>query len=48
MAATFHVEHFGCRAARADGEAVSERLRAAGLGDASPREADVVSSIRAA
>jgi threonylcarbamoyladenosine tRNA methylthiotransferase MtaB len=26
----FHVEHFGCRAARADGEAVSERLRAAG------------------
>jgi threonylcarbamoyladenosine tRNA methylthiotransferase MtaB len=42
MAATFHVEHFGCRAARADGEAVSERLRAAGLGDASPPEADVV------
>ena len=42
MAATFHVEHFGCRAARADGEAVSECLRAAGLGDASPPEADVV------
>jgi threonylcarbamoyladenosine tRNA methylthiotransferase MtaB len=42
MAATFHVEHFGCRAARADGEAVSERLRAAGLGDASPPAADVV------
>jgi len=42
MAATFHVEHFGCRAARADGEAVSGRLRAAGLGDASPLAADVV------
>jgi len=42
MAATFHVEHFGCRAARADGEAVRERLRAAGLDDASPPEADVV------
>lgn len=42
MAATFHVEHFGCRAARADGEAVSEHLRAAGLGEARPPEADVV------
>src|SRR5271166_4156174 len=42
MAASFHVEHFGCRAARADGEAVSARLREAGLGDASPRVADVV------
>ncbi|MGB6723278.1 MAG: tRNA (N(6)-L-threonylcarbamoyladenosine(37)-C(2))-methylthiotransferase MtaB, partial [Terracidiphilus sp.] len=26
----FHIEHFGCRAARADGEAVGSRLRAAG------------------
>jgi len=26
----FHIEHFGCRAARADGEAISGRLRAAG------------------
>jgi threonylcarbamoyladenosine tRNA methylthiotransferase MtaB len=42
MASTFHVEHFGCRAARADGEAVSDRLRAAELGDASPALADVV------
>jgi threonylcarbamoyladenosine tRNA methylthiotransferase MtaB len=42
MASTFHVEHFGCRAARADGEAVSERLRAAGLSNASPPAADVV------
>lgn len=29
--AGFHVEHFGCRAARADGEAIASRLRAAGL-----------------
>ncbi len=38
----FHVEHFGCRAARADGEAVSDRLRAAGLGERNPAVADVV------
>ena len=38
----FHVEHFGCRAARADGEAVSGRLRAAGLGERHPAVADVV------
>jgi len=36
----FHVEHFGCRAARADGEALSERLRA--LGEREPFAADVV------
>jgi threonylcarbamoyladenosine tRNA methylthiotransferase MtaB len=42
MASTFHVEHFGCRAARADGEAVSERLRAAGHCVRQPAEADVV------
>ena len=30
MGSTFHVEHFGCRAARADGEAIGDRLRAAG------------------
>jgi threonylcarbamoyladenosine tRNA methylthiotransferase MtaB len=42
MASTFHVEHFGCRAARADGEAVSERLRAAGHCLRQPAEADVV------
>ncbi|MGA3135170.1 MAG: radical SAM protein [Terracidiphilus sp.] len=38
----FHVEHFGCRAARADGEAVSDRLRAAGLGERQFSAADVV------
>ena len=38
----FHVEHFGCRAARADGEAVGGRLRAAGLALGDPDGADVV------
>jgi threonylcarbamoyladenosine tRNA methylthiotransferase MtaB len=37
-----HIEHFGCRAARADGEAVSNRLRAAGLCERQPSAADVV------
>ncbi|MDE3187340.1 MAG: MiaB/RimO family radical SAM methylthiotransferase [Acidobacteriota bacterium] len=39
---SFHVEHFGCRAARADGEAVSDMLRSAGLSERSPSSADVV------
>jgi threonylcarbamoyladenosine tRNA methylthiotransferase MtaB len=38
----FHVEHFGCRAARADGEAVGGHLRAAGLEEGHPSAADVV------
>jgi threonylcarbamoyladenosine tRNA methylthiotransferase MtaB len=38
----FHVENFGCRAARADGEAVSQRLSIAGLSEANPESADVV------
>ena len=38
----FHIEHFGCRAARADGEAVGGRLRAAGLDEGHPSAADVV------
>src|SRR6266700_1638397 len=42
MAGGFHVENFGCRAARADGEAVSDRLRIAGLKEESPASADVV------
>jgi threonylcarbamoyladenosine tRNA methylthiotransferase MtaB len=40
--AGFHVENFGCRAARADGEAVSTRLRAEGLSELTLTEADVV------
>ncbi len=42
MGQSFHVENFGCRAARADGEAVAERLRAAGLSEGQPAQADVV------
>jgi threonylcarbamoyladenosine tRNA methylthiotransferase MtaB len=40
--AGFHVEHFGCRAARADGEAVGSHLHAAGLNERHPSEADLV------
>ncbi len=42
MGTAFHIENFGCRAARADGEAVGERLRAAGLSEESSAAADVV------
>jgi threonylcarbamoyladenosine tRNA methylthiotransferase MtaB len=38
----FHIENFGCRAARADGEAVSERLRSAGHCVQRLPDADVV------
>jgi threonylcarbamoyladenosine tRNA methylthiotransferase MtaB len=40
--AGFHIENFGCRAARADGEAVGSRLLAAGHSMQQPREADVI------
>src|ERR1700691_5234825 len=40
--AGFHIEHFGCRAARADGEAVGDRLRASGLREQPPASAEVV------
>jgi threonylcarbamoyladenosine tRNA methylthiotransferase MtaB len=42
MSPGFHVEHFGCRAARGDGEAIAERLSAAGCFAQQYREADVV------
>jgi threonylcarbamoyladenosine tRNA methylthiotransferase MtaB len=42
MELSFHVENFGCRAARADGEAVANRLRAAGMAEGRPALADVV------
>jgi threonylcarbamoyladenosine tRNA methylthiotransferase MtaB len=42
MASAFHIENFGCRAARADGEAVSDRLRAAGHSTGPAPEAEVV------
>ena len=38
----FHVEHFGCRAARADGEALSGRLRAAGHTASEPADAGII------
>jgi len=40
--AEFHIENFGCRAARADGEAVAAQLRAAGHCLQQAAEADVV------
>jgi threonylcarbamoyladenosine tRNA methylthiotransferase MtaB len=40
--AGFRVENFGCRAARADGEAVSARLLAAGMSALDLADADVV------
>jgi threonylcarbamoyladenosine tRNA methylthiotransferase MtaB len=38
--AGFHIEHFGCRAARADGEAIGGRLRA--LSESQPFATDLV------
>jgi len=40
--AGFHIENFGCRAARADGEAVASRLLASGMAELKLAEADVV------
>ena len=40
--ASFHIENFGCRAARADGEAVAALLRSAGHGTQQAHQADVV------
>ena len=42
MPPTFHIENFGCRAARADGESISTLLRAANAAEIHPSEADVV------
>ncbi len=42
MSAGFHIENFGCRAARADGEAIGERLRASGHCVEELASADVV------
>lgn len=42
MGSAFHIENFGCRAARADGEAILERLRTAGHCLRPPDAADVV------
>ena len=42
MPPTFHIKNFGCRAARADGEAIAALLRAADAAESQPSEADVV------
>ena len=42
MASSFHIENFGCRAARADGESIAALLRSFGAGESLPSEADVV------
>jgi threonylcarbamoyladenosine tRNA methylthiotransferase MtaB len=38
----FHIENFGCRATRADGEAISDRLRATGLSEQTLDKAGLV------
>ena len=42
MASSFHIENFGCRAARADGEAIAALLRSGGATESLPAEAHVV------
>lgn len=42
MNSSFHIENFGCRAARADGEAIAARLQAEGCCARQSSEADVV------
>ena len=42
MSGSFHIENFGCRAARADGEAIAERLSATGYFAGQSSDADVV------
>ena len=42
MPSSFHVENFGCRAARADGESIASLLRSSGAAESLPAEADVV------
>lgn len=42
MSSAFHIENFGCRAARADGEAIADQLRRAGHSAQHAAEADVV------
>jgi threonylcarbamoyladenosine tRNA methylthiotransferase MtaB len=42
VTASFNIENFGCRAARADGEAIAEQLRAAGCCERKTPAADVI------
>ena len=42
MASSFHIENFGCRAARADGESIAALLRSSGADEDHLSEADVI------
>ncbi len=42
MGGSFHIENFGCRAARADGEAIADRLHSSGMSESHAVRADVV------
>ncbi len=42
VASSFYIENFGCRAARADGEALADRLRASGCSAAQAADASVI------
>ena len=42
MGCSFHIENFGCRAARADGEAIAALLRGEGATENHPTDADIV------
>jgi threonylcarbamoyladenosine tRNA methylthiotransferase MtaB len=42
VASSFHIENFGCRAARADGEAIAALLRTSGAAEDQPAGAQVV------
>lgn len=42
MASSFHIENFGCRAARADGEGVAALLRREGAVETTPTTAEIV------
>ncbi len=42
MPPTFHIENFGCRAARADGEAIASLLRGSGASESPSAVSDVV------
>jgi len=42
VSTSFHIENFGCRAARADGEAIAESLRTSGSKERRTPEADVI------
>ncbi|MGO9939247.1 MAG: MiaB/RimO family radical SAM methylthiotransferase [Terracidiphilus sp.] len=42
VGSSFHIENFGCRAARADGEAIAAQLNASGCSERQAQQADVI------